>query len=126
MLTWLPGVLPLEASALMHFSVNNMPSAILAISDFSTPQRRFLNTQMCKISAPIDNLLYHCMQLIPLKNITNCSSQFPKVHDHDPDLVNHVMHRQVLELLHPVVKTFCQVIVDMITLDGSIKSGHVP
>jgi hypothetical protein len=95
MITWLPSVLPLEASAFMLFSVNNMPPSSLDISNFGTPQLRFLNRQMCKISAPVNNLLYHRRQLIPLQNITNPFSQFPQSHDHDPNLVNHGMHRQV-------------------------------
>ena len=77
---------------------------------------------MCKIPAPVHHLLYHFRKLIPLQTITNPSSQFPHAHDHDPDLVNHVMHMQVLQLLYLVVKTFYQVIVDMITLDGTVKS----
>jgi hypothetical protein len=58
------------------------------------------------------------MQLIhSLQKITKPCSQFPQPNDHDPNLVNHVMDRQYLELVY-LVKTFCQVIVDMITLDG--------
>ena len=77
---------------------------------------------MCEIPAPVHHLLYHCRKLIPLQIITNPSSQFPQAHDHDPDLVNHVMHRQVLQLLYLVVKNFCQVIIDMVTFDDSVKS----
>jgi hypothetical protein len=93
MLTRLSCVLPLKASAVMQFSVNNMSPTSLSVPNFITPQRRFFNTQMCKISAPVDYLPHHIRKLIPLQNMSKPSPQFPQ--PHDPDLVNHVMNRQV-------------------------------
>jgi hypothetical protein len=95
MLTRLSCVLPLKASAVMQFSVNNMSPTSLSIPNFSTPQRSFFTMQMCKISAPVDYLLHHIRKLVPLQNMSKPSPQFPKPHDRDPDLVNHVMNRQV-------------------------------